>query len=186
MNKATKKELGVGIFFAVLAIAYILESLNVSTFTPFGNRGLDSQSVPAMIGWLSFGLSVLYIIITLVKDRKNRRMEATENDQVCDVDNVVCMDIPQNAKKLSLTRIIPIKLLLSLVYLFLYFLFYQSLGFILSSIGYLIAESVLLTEKTKRKKWALFITLFSVGIVVLIYVVFTNYLTLFLPKGILG
>jgi len=186
MNKANKKELGVGIFFAVLSIFYIAESRNVSTFTPFGNRGLDSQSIPAMIGWLSIALSAILIVSTILKDRKERKGSVEQQEQICDPDQVACIDPPAGAKLQGLLQVVPLKLLLSLLFLFFYFLFYQRIGFILSSIFYLVAQSFLLTEKGKRKKWALFIILFSIGVSVLIYFIFTRYFTLFLPRGILG
>lgn len=186
MNKELKKELGVGIFFAALSLAYLLGTTFVSTFTPFGNRGLDSKSVPVLIGGLALVLSASLIISTVSKLKKNHTPALKKEDQVCDSDKVACITPPKGVEKTKAARSLPIKLVLSVVYLVVYFALYQKVGFILSSIFYLLAETFLLTEKTKRKKWALFIILFSIGVTVLIYVVFTRYLTLFLPRGILG
>ena len=154
MNKANKKELGVGIFFAVLSIFYIAESRNVSTFTPFGNRGLDSQSIPAMIGWLSIALSAILIVSTILKDRKERKGSVEQQEQICDPDQVACIDPPAGAKLQGLLQVVPLKLMLSLLFLFFYFLFYQRIGFILSSIFYLLSQSCFLNVKGKPKKIA--------------------------------
>ena len=184
VNKATKKELGIGIFFALLSGFYILGSKNISTFTPFGNRGLDSKSIPAMIGWLSMGLSIIYIVTTLLDSRKARTSDnlAEDSDLTCNSDNAIGAEKPSTTHN-TILQALPMKLLLSLLFLVLYFFFYQRAGFVLSSIGYFVAQSLLI--KRRRRK-ALFLVLFGIVVTVLIYVVFTKYLTLFLPKGILG
>jgi predicted nucleic acid-binding Zn ribbon protein len=48
------------------------------------------------------------------------------------------------------------------------------------------AESFLLVKNEERRKWRIFIILFSIGASIVIYFVFTKYLSLFLPRGILG
>ena len=113
MNKATKKELGIGVFFALLSIFYIVASRSISTFTPFGNRGLDSRSIPAMIGWLSMALSVTYIVTTLISAR--RQLASQQNSlestaEVCDPDNVICIEDPSGAKRVKVLEVLPTKL----------------------------------------------------------------------------
>lgn len=186
MNKELKKELGVGIFFAALSLAYLLGTTFVSTFTPFGNRGLDSKSVPVLIGGLALALSAILIISAIFKHKSAHTAADKGTDEVCDGDEVICITPPKGATRPVQAKGLSIKMVLSVAYLVVYFALYQKIGFILSSMFYLIAEIFLLTEKSKRKKWALFIILFSTGVTVLIYVVFTRYLTLFLPRGILG
>jgi putative tricarboxylic transport membrane protein len=188
MNSDLKKELGVGIFFLVLAIAYIAGASTISTFTPFGNRGLDSRSVPELLGILTIILSVTHIIQVVLKARKFKDLEGESGSEksVCDFEDDICIVPPKGTVLNRINRIISLKLLLSLLFLAVYTALYQPLGFILSSIFFLIAESFLLTSKTERKKWALFIVLFSVGVSVVIYFIFTKYLTLVLPSGILG
>lgn len=186
MNKDTKKDFGIGIFFFLISLFYLFESGKVSTFTPFGNRGLDSQSIPQMIGYLSIALSVLLIITTFLKARKEKKEAVKEPSEICDPDQVACIVPPKGVKLQGFLHVVPFKLLLSLLLLFLYFVTYQRIGFILSSIFYLIFQSLLITEKGKRRNWIVFIILFSIGVTVLIYFVFTRYFTLFLPRGILG
>ncbi len=189
MNKDLKTEIGVGVFFLVLAVAYMIGSTTISTFTPFGNRGLDSRSVPVLLGVLTIILSITHIVQVYLKDKKikNLQIENTENkDEICDPDEVACMEPPEGSIIARIDRVIPVKLILSFIYLIIYIALYQPLGFVLSSSLFLIAESILLTNKEERKKWYLFIILFSIGISILIFYIFTNYLTLFLPSGIFG
>lgn len=189
MNNDSKRELGVGVFFLVLAIAYMIGSITISTFTPFGNRGLDSRSVPILIGILTSILSITHIIQVYLRARQLRKLHAEDimkSEKVCDPDEVACVEPPEGTIITRIDNVISVKLILSLIYLVIYIALYQSIGFILSSIFYLIAESFLLVKKDDRKKWTLFIFLFSIGISVLIYFIFTKYLSLFLPSGILG
>ena len=189
MDRDLKKEIGVGIFFLLLAIAYMAGASKISTFTPFGNRGLDSRSVPELLGILTIILSVTYIIQICLKSRKLKKIQKEReiySSEVCDWEEDICVEPPKGTFVSRIENVISVRLLISLIYLAIYTALYQPLGFILSSIFFLIAESFLLTNKGERKKWAVFIILFSVGASILIYFVFTKYLTLILPSGILG
>lgn len=190
MTSDSKKELGVGIFFLALSVAYMLGTTKISTFTPFGNRGLDSRSVPQLIGFLVFVLSSVHVVQVLLQARKARRKSvepvAGNTDQVCDTDEVICIESPKGSILARIDTVVPVKLLLSLLYLIIYVAAYQGIGFVISSTFFLMAESFLLVKKEERKRWTLFIILFSIGASALIYFIFTRYLSLFLPSGILG
>lgn len=189
MNREFKKEIGVGIFFLLLAIAYIAGASKISTFTPFGNRGLDSRSVPELLGILTIILSVTHIIQISLKERKLKKIQKEseiKSNEVCGREEVASVESPKGTIIDRIDNIMSIKLVLSLIFLAVYTALYESLGFILSSSIFLIAESFLLVGKDKIKRWALFIVLFSIGVSVLIYFIFTKYLTLILPSGILG
>ncbi len=192
MNNETKREVYIGVFFLVLAVVYIIGTVTISTFTPFGNRGLDSRSIPQLIGVLVIILSIAHIAQVIVRERQvkailNDNQGTTESkEEVCDEDEVACIDSPKGTIIERIDGFVSIKLILSFIYLIIYIAAYQPIGFILSSTFFLIAESFLLVKKEDRKKWRVFIILFSVGASVLIYFIFTKYLTLFLPSGILG
>jgi hypothetical protein len=190
MNSESKKELGVGIFFLVLSVAYMIGTTTISTFTPFGNRGLDSRSVPLLIGLLAGILSSIQIITILVKEHKlkiaSSEKTVDETEEVCDPDEIACVEPPKGTIIQRIDNVVPVKLVLSMLFLMIYVAAYQKVGFILSSIFFLMAESFLLVRDEERKKWRLFIILFSIGASVIIYFVFTRYLSLFLPRGILG
>lgn len=189
MDRDLKKEIGVGIFFLVFAIAYMIGASKISTFTPFGNRGLDSRSVPELLATLTIILSVAHIIQVSLRSRKLKRLQkeiGSDRDEPRETEADCSEPAPERTLVGRLEKVISVRLLLSLIYLAAYTALYQPLGFILSSSGFLVAESFLLTNRGERKKWAVFIVLFSVGASVLIYFVFTKYLTLILPSGILG
>jgi putative tricarboxylic transport membrane protein len=189
MNNDLKREIGIGVFFLVLAIAYIIGSTTISTFTPFGNRGLDSRSVPVLLGTLTIILSLTHIIQVYLKDKKIKELNIEnpeKNEEICDPDEVACVEAPEGTIISRLEKVIPVKLILSFLFLIIYIALYQPVGFIISSTLFLIAESILLTNKDERRKWYVFIVLFSVGVSILIFFIFTKYLTLFLPRGILG
>jgi putative tricarboxylic transport membrane protein len=189
MDRDLKKEIGVGIFFLVFAIAYMIGASKISTFTPFGNRGLDSRSVPELLATLTIILSVAHIIQVSLRSRKLKRLQkeiGSDRDEPRETGADCSEPAPERTLVGRLEKVISVRLLLSLIYLAAYTALYQPLGFILSSSGFLVAESFLLTNRGERKKWAVFIVLFSVGASVLIYFVFTKYLTLILPSGILG
>jgi len=190
MNSDSKRELGVGIFFLVLSVTYMIGTTTISTFTPFGNRGLDSRSVPLLIGFLASVLASIQIITIVVKEQR-RRMSASEQpavepEEVCDPDEIACVEPPKNTVLQRIDKVVPMKLILSMLFLMIYVAVYQKVGFILSSIFFLMAESFLLVKNEERRKWRIFIILFSIGASIVIYFVFTKYLSLFLPRGILG
>lgn len=191
MRSDDRKDLAVGFFFIVLSLAYMVGARTISTFTPFGNRGLDSRSIPLLIGFLTFVLAVLHVVLLLVKERKLRARNAghatTADDSAPDA--MAASDRSSSARGAFIARIddvVPVKLILSMSFLVIYVAAYQPAGFILSSTFFLTAESFLLVRADHRKKNSIFIILFSVLSSVLIYFIFTRYLSLFLPRGILG
>ena len=190
MNSDSKKELAVGMFFLVLSAAYIIGTRNISTFTPFGNRGLDSRSVPLLIGGLTLFLAVVHIMQVIIKELKARKDVQEQSDdrqaQVCDQDEVVCVTPPQGRIIARIDRVVPVKLIGSLAFLVIFVASFQRAGFIISSTFFLLAESLLLVKQESRKKWIPFILIYAVGVSVLVYFIFTRYLSLFLPRGILG
>jgi hypothetical protein len=169
-----KRELGMGICFLALSGLYLAGTFSISTFNPFGNRGLTSRSVPQVLAFFAILLSLIQIISALVKGKKDE-----------------AGDSPPEAEAGEKTAVFKIsksagQMLLSLFIICAYIFFFQRLGFILSSVLFLLAETFLLTSREKRKKWALFIVCLSTGLPVLIYFLFTKSLSLFLPRGLLG
>jgi len=167
----SKREIGTGIFFLVLAALYFWGSLYISTFDPFAKGGLDSRSTPQMLSILVAGLSIIHIATNLLKLKK-AEPEAGSGAQA-----------GKAAFKFERSqRLMAITVLLICAYIFCF----TRLGFILSSILFLLAEIFLLIPAENRKKWALFTVCFSVGVPVVIYFLFTKLLSMFLPRGLLG
>ena len=191
MNSDAKKELGVGIFFLALSIAYMIGAAGISTFTPFGNRGLDSRSVPLLLGFLMLILSAVHIVLLLLKERKltarkGAKQSGIQEEVLRGPDEAAYAAPPGSNIITRIDSVVPLKLILSMALLVIYVAAYQKAGFIISSTFFLMAESFLLVKEEERKKWSLFIILYSVAASVLIYFIFTKYLSLFLPRGILG
>lgn len=170
MNINIKKDFIVSVFFAFLALCYLYFAQKISVFNPFADTGPNSQTVPKIIGWLMLFLSLSLFTSTLFKCKEIKK--ETKEDE--------------NIEELEIKNQSPIKLIISLVFLTFYVGTYQYLGFILSSIIYLILQSLLLMPSEKHKKWVVFIIGLSILFTVITYFIFSKYLTMSLPIGILG
>jgi len=171
MNKGLLKNTGVGIFFILLALVYMLGTSRIKSFSPFGNRGLDSQSIPQMLGVLMITFSALHVAVTV---RQNKRDIAAGRH-----------DKEPEAKAVAPKKINPV-VWGSIALLIAYAFVYQRLGFLIGTAAYLILATTLLTPPEKRRRMLLFIIPFSIIVTFAVYTIFTKYLTLFLPRGILG
>lgn len=177
MNKNIMKNTGVGIFFIVFALIYLLGTSKITSFSPFGNRGLDSQSIPQMLGALMCALALFQIVLTVQKNKIETRAAAGKGETLHENTKERA---PGGKAKLSPVTLGSVGLLVA------YVLVYQKLGFVLSTCAYLLAAITLLTPLEKRGKMMKFIIPFSIVVAFGVYFVFTKYLTLFLPRGILG
>jgi len=171
-----KKEIGVGVFFLVLAILYFAGSLSISTFDPFasGREGfvLDSRSVPQMLGLMVAVLSIIHIVSNVLKMRKAESQ--TGNAAQATEKMGFKFDRPR--------RIMAINVALMLLYLFCF----TRLGFILSTFLFIAVEIFLLIPAERRKRWAVFAVCFSLAMSVSLYLLFTKVLSMFLPRGLIG
>jgi putative tricarboxylic transport membrane protein len=164
-----KQEIGVGIFFFILAALYLAGSFSISSFDPFGNSTLTSKAIPQLIGGLMAVLSLIHIAGNVLKLKREQTAQGTETAS------------DTRFKFGRSDRLMLLSVLFICVYLFLF----TRLGFILSTILFLLAEIFLLIPVEKRKRWAIFIVCFSIGLSILLYLLFTK-LSMFLPRGPLG
>ena len=166
-----KKEIGIGVFFLVLAVLYFIGSLSISTFDPFssGREGLilSSRSVPQMLSLLVAVLSISHIVSNVLKMKKAIDVQTVKK-------SAFIFDRPR--------RLMVINILLIFAYIFCF----TRLGFIVSTFAFLFVEVFLLIPAVKRKSWALFTVCFSIGVPVLLYLLFTKLLTMYLPSGLIG
>lgn len=165
-----KQEIGIGIFFLTLAALYLAGSLSISTFNPFGNRGLTSQSIPQLLGGLTAVLSLIHIAANIISLNKSKAASPESDGK---------------KPKIRLDKSLRL-MLLSVLFICIYVFLFTRLGFILSSVLFLLAEIFLLIPAERRKSWAPFIICFSIGLPVLLYLLFTKPLAMFLPRGLLG
>ncbi|MDR0324321.1 MAG: tripartite tricarboxylate transporter TctB family protein [Treponema sp.] len=176
-----KHEIGVGIFFLLLSVFYIAQSLSIQSFDPFGNSFITSQAMPQVIGGLVFVISIAHIIIAFVKLQKEKAKQtesSAEDQSSSQVGKAAGM-------KLRLTK--PVLLMLITILLTCAYIYcFTRLGFILSSVFFLMIQIFVLIPAEKRKKWAAFIVCFSITIPVGLYLLFTRVLSMFLPRGLFG
>ncbi|MDR0708937.1 MAG: tripartite tricarboxylate transporter TctB family protein [Spirochaetaceae bacterium] len=174
-----KQEVGVGIFFFVLAALYLAGSLSIPQIDPFGNSALTSRAIPQLIGGLVALLSVIHIAGNIFNMKKARQNISLSEETARETD---ATDHAGGLKFNRTHRLMLVTVLLICAYIFLF----TRLGFILSSVLFLLAEISLLIPAEKRKRWLVFIVCFSVGLPVLLYLLFTKPLSMFLPRGLLG
>jgi putative tricarboxylic transport membrane protein len=175
------KDLGTGIGLLALSLLYITGTFSISTYNPFGNRGMTSKSIPQLLGGIAVLLSILQIAEAVIKgkkaaDEKPVPEQTAENSGASGGFTIGSIRIDKSVGRLFL----------SLLFICAYIFFFNRLGFILSSVLFLLFETFFLTPAEKRKKWAVFICCLSAGLPVLIYLLFTKSLSLFLPRGLLG
>ncbi|MDR1935209.1 MAG: tripartite tricarboxylate transporter TctB family protein [Candidatus Accumulibacter sp.] len=164
-----KQEIGVGIFFFILAALYLAGSLSISSFDPFGNSTLTSKAIPQLIGGLMAVLSIIHIAGNALKLKRTQTSNETGK---------------AGGTRFEIGRSGWL-MLLSVLFICAYIFLFTRLGFILSTILFLLAEMFLLIPAEKRKRWAIFIVCFSTGLSILLYLLFTK-LSMFLPRGLLG
>jgi putative tricarboxylic transport membrane protein len=167
-----KQEIGTGLFFLSLSVFYIWHSFAIQSFDPFGNSFITSQAMPQVIGGLVFVVSAIHIAIHFGKLLKEKTPSQDTGTRA--VSAGVLFD-----KSFWMTLI---TVLLIAAYIFCF----TRLGFILSSILFLLAQIFLLTPAEKRWKFAAFIVCFSIVAPVGLYFMFTKVLSMFLPRGLLG
>jgi hypothetical protein len=174
-----KQEVGVGVFFFVLAALYFAGSFSISTFDPFGNSTLNSRAIPQLIAGLIAALRIIHNAGNVLKMKKANSCGPSSTGT------------PQRAEAAGSSGGFKFGraarlMLLSVLFICAYIFFFTRLGFIISTVLFLLVEISLLIPAEKRKRWAVFIICFSVGLPVLLYLLFTKPLSMFLPRGLLG
>lgn len=170
MTKETKRDIGVGLFFLIFSVAYFCASLNINSYNPFHEGGLDSKSMPQALSGLMFVLSLLKLIPAIIKSTKQKGN--TENASEKTKDDV---------------RYMTIKFAICVLFLAIYIFCFARIGFIISSILFLFAMIFFLTDASERKKNLVFTIVFSILVPFVVYVIFTKTpLMIMLPRGIFG
>ena len=179
-----KKEMGIGFFFLILSLVYIGLSFSIKSFDPFGNSYITSKAMPQVIGGLVIIISVIHIISSYMKLLKERTAQKESAEQGSAQGIIPGNKAGGQKKILSLrsSRLMLLTTLLTAAYIFCF----TRLGFIMSSVLFLLAEIFMLVPSEKRKKWAAFLIFFSAGIPVGLYFLFTKALSMFLPRGLIG
>lgn len=189
--KSAKKELWIGLAFLVLSVAYFLGSMTISSYSGYGNQVVDSKFMPRLLGVMMAFLSVIQIITSYRKLSAEKNAPAAEEPAQPETEGAGAMTAanPEDAKE-NFDEDAYVKgsswksFAVIAVLLVLYVAAFKPIGFILSSIGFLLATMLFLTPKEKRS-WVWIIGL-SVVIPIAVYFLFVSGFKLKLPSGILN
>ena len=166
MEQKIKKDIGIGLFFFLLAIAYFVGTFSIESYNPFGDAGLSSKIVPQILAYMMAALSFIVVVQSVLKLIKR------------DDDKAPAEAVRINRKLLG-------KFIFAIVLLIVYIVLFDKLGFIISTVFYLSAMIFLLLPH-KNAKTGVFAVLFSIAVSFLVYTVFNNLLGLILPSGVFG
>lgn len=180
MNK--KKELYSSIFFIVVSIMYFIGATSIKSYNAFGEVGINSSTIPKILGGLLFVLSIVNLINSIISYRKTNETDIDEDKEMSIFDQSIKAEEELEESMTENKR----ATVLTFVFLIIFALFLEPLGFIIMSIFFLISQMTLLTPKNIRKKRLPSISIISLIFSVLVYVLFTKGFSLILPAGIIG
>lgn len=184
---STKKEMYSGIFFVVLSILYLIGTFFIKEYNAFGNIGINSTSIPKVLAYLMFILGTFQFVVSYkaykIDNSTKEEVEVNTHekstsiiDQSIDGEEALLSDKKEDKKAIALT----------FIFLFVLAMFIESVGFIIMSTFFLVAQMTLLTSSESRRKKLPFIIIVSVVFSVIVYILFTRGFSLLLPSGVLG
>jgi len=186
-----RKEALSSIFFAVLSVVYFCGTFSIRGYNAFGVTVLSSASVPRALAVALLVLSLIHLHSAL-RTNNSAKDEAqnAEHTDAADMKNVQGVDIEkelaQAEKNENSGEVNNKDVILTVLFLILYVIGLAYLGFIISTIIYIIAQSELMTQKAKRKKGIVKSVILAVVATAAIYFLFNNLLSLLLPVGVFG
>lgn len=161
-----KSDLITGLIGAAFSAFYLFETTKVKVFGGAATGGVDAQTVPKLWGGCFLILSIVLIIRALLAMRKAKERKGLRE----------IIDGIRNRREVLYTFIL----------LILYAALMKPIGFILTSIVYVFLQIWVLTPLEERSRRVLGIAAgLSVFFSVSLYYVFTKYLMVMLPPGIL-
>ena len=184
-----RKEALSSIFFAVLSVVYFCGTFSIRGYNAFGVTVLSSASVPRALAVALLVLSLIHLHSAL-RTNNSAKDEAQNAADAADMKNVQGVDIEkelaQAEKNENSGEVNNKDVILTVLFLILYVIGLAYLGFIISTIIYIIAQSELMTQKAKRKKGIVKSVILAVVATAAIYFLFNNLLSLLLPVGVFG
>ena len=170
MEQKIKKDIGIGLFFFLLAIAYFVGTLSIESYNPFGDAGLSSKIVPQILAVIMAALGLTTVVQSVFKLKKRNA-----DKKIAEA----------SGTSVYINRKILGKFIFAIALLIVYIFLFDKLGFIISTVFYLSAMIFLLLPH-KNTKTGVFTVLFSLAVSFLVYTIFNNLLGLILPRGIFG
>jgi len=158
-----------GIVLAAFSVIYLYLSQGIKVFTGPGRDPLSAKFVPVLFGALLLMCACLLIIRGVRDAKKQSGQERTKGSFARAVrDNL--------------------EVILTFATLAVYLMIMKPVGFLLSSVLFIVAEAIILTppEKRKDKKTILLALVIAIVMSVLADYVFADIFHVMLPEGILG
>lgn len=167
--KSGKNDLITGIIFCLFSAAYFIMATQIAIPNSLKSSLLDAASVPKLWGGMMFVLGIVILVRGVCK------MNGAKKEGYFP---------PKGGQFEKLKKGIweARSAIAMFVILFVYIALMQSLGFLLSTIGFLFLEFFVLTRKEERKLWV--IALMAVVFGVAIYALFRYGFNMPLPRGI--
>ncbi len=157
-----KRDLLVGVIVGLFSILYYIGALQIKMYKGLGVSVIDSSEVPKKWAIFLLLLSVMLIVRSLRRMKKSLGTDASLKE-------LLVLN-----KEVGLTFVL----------LAIYTIFLKQLGFVIATFLYIFFQTLVLTKKEKRN-YKLVIIL-AVVFSVLIDYVFVEWLSVLLPKGIIG
>lgn len=182
-----RKDIYSSVFFIVLAVAYYFQTYNIRSYKSFDVTVLTSASIPRVLAVILLVLSIIQIVSCLkVKERKeniigNSEEGTLKKEETAELDIEKELKIAQKNEENEKYDIKDI--IFTVIFLIVYLLMMDSLGFVISTFLYMVAQITLMTKRTERKKKILFCIVLSAISSFLIFYLFNDVLGMILPIG---
>lgn len=180
-----------GLFFIALAIVYFIGTYTIKLYSAFDVIVLSSASIPRVLAVILFISGTVLVASNLraLKNEKTSKQAQPDahssakkaEDSVLDVDK----ELAEAEKNEESNRYNYKDIVLTVIFLVIYLIAMENIGFIAATFIYLVAQIILMTKKTERKKKAPFTLILSAVAAVGIYYLFSSVLGLILPTGLL-
>lgn len=180
-----KKEISSGIFFICVSILYFIGTFSIPTYSAFGTFSFDSTVIPKILAILVFVMGLLQVFTNMRKRRskiKGRQKPGANGEE----EGLFAAAQTAEEDLNDSEKVNNVLIGFTILFLCIYVLLLDKIGFILMTSAYLIAQMLLLTKVGARKKKAVFIILLSIAFSVAVYFLFVKAFSLILPAGILG
>ena len=161
-----KKDMLCAAFTVAVGVFMLYFSKDIAVNLNAASNQFNSSSYPKLVSVLVILLGLVLAVGTFVKGKRAGTISPSGEKAKWDFKTLLRSDF--------------ISVLLILAYV----LCFKKVGFIISSVCFMLAETFILSTKENRKPWL--IVLISVVFPIVVYFAFTKFFSVSLPKGFLG
>ena len=181
-----RKDIYSSVFFIVLAVAYYFQTYNIRSYKSFDVTVLTSASIPRVLAVILLILSIIQII-SCMKIKETKKSISDNSEQGSLKEATAELDIEKELKIAQQNeeneKYDTKDIVFTVIFLIVYLLIMDSIGFVISTFLYMVAQITLMTKKTERKKKMLFCVVLSAIASFLIFYLFNDVLGMILPIG---